>query len=549
MWLRYVALLAGVAVVISINQPDLDAEEWLLTKEEMNESTGGFDRTSLGIAVSSSGNKVDVYVTGVDYFSSLYDDVESTTNGDYVYMTGWMTRNDTILKPQTEQSSAVSSVGTVWSNAISRNVTSLSLVWRNMLPGYMDRLEEFKNQIATAGEANSMGERARVIIDGRAPLPSGSHHQKSIIVKRSGETVGYVGGIDLAQSRWDTVDHCCAQSPPCEACEAYKRDPGFQEDTPGWQDVQCRVRGPAVMDIGGNFVARWNDNEKPSNVNPTESVPPKIPPIATSEVASSGVGNHTVQLLRTYICSYQRVCKHGCFSENAPYGETSHRDGLIKAFSKAQNYIYIEDQYFVWEEDLHAELLKSVQRGVQVVVVSQEQKGTPGYETFQYGMITPLREACEECVHAFNPSDGVYVHTKVTIVDDVYMTVGSNNINYRSMTYDTELSIASIDAVHIMSADKISVAKLAHDARVKMWSVHTRVPVEELETFTLEEAIQQFHARAAEGTHIVRFDPQEKKIEWAFEKAVDPIGTCRRPQDSPVEELLLLTEARERETA
>ena len=180
--LKGVCLLGGMASVVSIVQPDLNAGDWLLTKEEIDASTGGFDRSSLGIAVSSTGNKVGVFVTGDEYFSSLYDDVENTENGDFVYMTGWMTRNDTILLPQTEESAATSSVGEVWSRAISRNVSSLSLIWRNMLPGYMERLNAFKDQIATAGADNNMGDRARVIIDGRSPLPTGSHHQKSILV-------------------------------------------------------------------------------------------------------------------------------------------------------------------------------------------------------------------------------------------------------------------------------------------------------------------------------------------------------------------------------
>lgn len=506
-------VLGGIASVFSTVQPDIHADNWLLTKAEMDASTGGFDRSSVGIAVSSTGNNVRVFITGDEYFRSVHDAIESTTNGDYVYMTGWMTRNDTILLPHTEESAAISSVGDVWSRAISRNVTTLSLIWRNLLPGYMDRLIDFKDQIATAGADNNMGDRARVIIDGRSPLPSGSHHQKSLLVRRQGETVGYVGGIDFAQSRWDTLDHCCAMSPPCAACEAFKRDPGYAEKTLGWQDVQCSVRGPVVLDVAANFIARWNDDEKPSNVNPHESVPSKIAALSADDVAAAGVGTHTVQLLRTYVCSYQKLCKHGCFSNNAPYGETSHRDGLMKAFAKAQNYIYIEDQYFVFEKDLHAVLLAAVKRRVHLVVLTQDQKGIPGYETFQHGMISPLRSACESCVHAFVRSDKVYVHSKVTIVDDIYMTVGSNNINFRSMTYDTEISISSVDTTIVTSADKISVACLAHESRVKLWSIQTEVPVEEMLTFTLEDAIAQWHARAAKGTHIIDFDPKEKKIE------------------------------------
>ncbi len=39
----------------------------------------------------------------------------------------------------------------------------------------------------------------------------------------------------------------------------------------------------------------------------------------------------------------------------------------------------------------------------------------------------------------------IYVHSKVCIVDDVWMTIGSDNLNRRSWTHDSELSCAIVD--------------------------------------------------------------------------------------------------------
>ena len=39
----------------------------------------------------------------------------------------------------------------------------------------------------------------------------------------------------------------------------------------------------------------------------------------------------------------------------------------------------------------------------------------------------------------------IYVHAKVCIIDDVWMTIGSDNLNRRSWTHDSELSCAIID--------------------------------------------------------------------------------------------------------
>jgi phosphatidylserine/phosphatidylglycerophosphate/cardiolipin synthase-like enzyme len=40
----------------------------------------------------------------------------------------------------------------------------------------------------------------------------------------------------------------------------------------------------------------------------------------------------------------------------------------------------------------------------------------------------------------------IYVHAKVCVVDDVWTTVGSDNMNRRSWTHDSELSCAVVDS-------------------------------------------------------------------------------------------------------
>jgi phosphatidylserine/phosphatidylglycerophosphate/cardiolipin synthase-like enzyme len=55
----------------------------------------------------------------------------------------------------------------------------------------------------------------------------------------------------------------------------------------------------------------------------------------------------------------------------------------------------------------------------------------------------------------------VYVHSKLMIIDDTFMTNGSSNINTRSMQVDSELNI--IHANHL----------IAGDARRELWRIHT----------------------------------------------------------------------------
>ena len=171
-----------------------------------------------------------------------------------------------------------------------------------------------KEAAEKAGADESM---ARAIVDGRTKI-AGSHHQKTIVIKRNGEAVAYAGGIDLTHDRWDTPFHCCGipeaeRTDECaETCKTRETEPvNFRI---GWQDISVRLRGPAVIDIGANFIARWNDDERPSNI-PYPYVEPavvmKAKGVQENEVAKSGVGTVAVQILRTYACSYQPVCTKG----------------------------------------------------------------------------------------------------------------------------------------------------------------------------------------------------------------------------------------------
>jgi phosphatidylserine/phosphatidylglycerophosphate/cardiolipin synthase-like enzyme len=62
----------------------------------------------------------------------------------------------------------------------------------------------------------------------------------------------------------------------------------------------------------------------------------------------------------------------------------------------------------------------------------------------------------------------VYVHAKIGIVDDRWLTIGSANINEHSLFNDTEANIVSCDA------------KLARETRLRLWAEHLERPLEEV---------------------------------------------------------------------
>ena len=63
----------------------------------------------------------------------------------------------------------------------------------------------------------------------------------------------------------------------------------------------------------------------------------------------------------------------------------------------------------------------------------------------------------------------VYVHAKIGIVDDAWLTIGSANLNEHSLFNDTEMNVVTHDA------------DFARATRLKLWSEHLERSAEELD--------------------------------------------------------------------
>jgi len=86
----------------------------------------------------------------------------------------------------------------------------------------------------------------------------------------------------------------------------------------------------------------------------------------------------------------------------------------------------------------------------------------------------------------------IYVHAKVCVVDDTWLAVGSDNLNRRSWTNDSELSIAVLDGKGL----------LAQRTRLRLWREHTQTPDDrDLVDTTLGFDAMTASARALDAWH------------------------------------------------
>ncbi len=82
--------------------------------------------------------------------------------------------------------------------------------------------------------------------------------------------------------------------------------------------------------------------------------------------------------------------------------------------------------------------------------------------------------ACTLYARAGHLHDPIYVHAKVAIVDDDWLTLGSANLNEHSLFNDTEMNIVSHDP------------ELARETRLRLWAEHLELPIEEIPSDPIE---------------------------------------------------------------
>jgi phosphatidylserine/phosphatidylglycerophosphate/cardiolipin synthase-like enzyme len=257
--------------------------------------------------------------------------------------------------------------------------------------------------------------------------PIHCHHEKTISI--DGE-LAFVGGIDLTDDAGDRFDS--------SAHEARRRL--------GWHDVAARLRGPAVGDVHDHFAARWH-----AVTGETLERPDPPPP----------AGDTTVQVVRTVAEDMY---------DQLPHGDFRILESYMRALRAARHLVYLENQ-FLWSPEIVAVLADKLRRSPRDefrVVVLLPAKANNGQDDTR-GQLSVLAEADDGAgrflaatirSRSGQRDDPLYVHAKVGIVDDRWLTIGSANLNAHSLLNDTEMNVVTDDA------------GLARATRVRLWAEH-----------------------------------------------------------------------------
>ena len=262
-------------------------------------------------------------------------------------------------------------------------------------------------------------------LDG-AHAAGASHHQKIAVID---DAFAFCGGIDMTAERWDTREH--------RDGDEHRRRPTTGRRYKPWHDASMAVDGPVAAALGDLSRQRW----KAAGGDPIQAPSPGSDP--WPEELEVNFREVDVAIART----------RGQYDEVKPIREIEAL--YVDMIRGAKRFFYAENQYFASRviAEAIAQRLKEADPPEFVIVNPRSGRGWLDEEAMSPARARLLEVMAKCDVHGrfriYCPvTDGgedIYVHSKITIVDDERLRVGSANFNNRSMGFDSECDLL-IDA-------------------------------------------------------------------------------------------------------
>lgn len=265
----------------------------------------------------------------------------------------------------------------------------------------------------------------------------GSHHQKIVVID---DAVAFNGGIDLTCRRWDTRDH----SPDNE--HRHVKGAAY----PPFHDLMMAVEGDAARALGDIVRERWR-KATGDTIRPPAA---QRRMFRRKHAADEMKGSRWPESLEANVSDVDVGISRTEPAINGSAGVREVEALYIDMIAAAKHSIYIENQYFTAEkigEALAARLAEP--DGPEVVIVLREL--SHGWleeltmQTLRTRLIERMRAADRHgrlrvaypFIAGLKQGTCIDVHSKMIVVDDDIVRIGSANIANRSMGLDTECDL------------------------------------------------------------------------------------------------------------
>lgn len=389
-------------------------------------------------------NHLTPLIDGDSYFENLLQAIERAES--YIFIAGWCLTPDVPLRHESREELAETRLLPVLQR-VAQRVPVRILLWggaRALLHPTRADARQVAERFNALGEPNLLCR-----LDNTARF-SHCHHQKTVVVDGQ---LAYVGGMDLTTYQGYRLDV------PGHALRA----------GPNWHDMEVKIEGEAVADVEHNFRQRWAGACADRSAG-TRDLPP------AREPRVDPAWQTPAQIVRTIPHSNYASVKRGEYGIYHTY---------LAALSRARRFIYIENQY-LWSPQVMDVLIDQLHRPhdrpFRIVIVLPAGAHSGKWDNDQH--VKQLRDedggrgiVAIYSLYASGAGAGlyafryrpVYLHAKVAVIDDTWLTVGSANLNNRGLITDSELNVVTNDA------------ELARRVRIDLWAEHLALPRAQIE--------------------------------------------------------------------
>ena len=416
--------------------------------------------------VSASTDQSALLIDARNYYRALYAALEQAQH--YAIVSGWQFESGLQLLRGEDAKRAVHPVKLVeFLSALCEerpHLTIYLLAWDFSVVYAKDR------EWGTAEKFTAAHPRIRFQWDTH-PVVGGSHHQKFVVVDGA---VGFVGGIDLCDARWDDSDH---------RSEHPDRVNVVGDPCKPYHDVQACFTGEIVDSLVRVFTDRWalEAGERLSLPSADATVRARFDLERLSDGCAEHICTTHASLSRTRVDAR---------AEPERIGEIFSM--FADAISAARRLIYAETQYFTSRSVAKMMITRMQDTSLpklEIVVFlphgADSAMERMALEDTQEEVLSALMLTAFETGHqlrllypASRGADGTetatFIHSKILIVDDQFLMVGSPNLCERSIALDSELAIA-----WECKDDTDQLTNCIQNIRTKLLSEHSGLPARE----------------------------------------------------------------------
>ena len=354
-------------------------------------------------------------------------------------------------------------------------------------------------------------------LDGTHP-PGASHHQKIAVID---DSLAFCGGIDMTGSRWDTRAHADDDD--------RRRRPTTGRRYRPWHDATMAVDGEAAAALGALARKRWTmagGDPLPDPETESGRWPDGLQPhfrdveVAIARTRAAIDGREPVREIEALYVDMIRGARRFFYAENQYFSSRVVTNEICRRLAEADGPEFVIVNPKTSQGWLDDEVMSPARAELLERVRQCDRHG-------RFRIFTPVTEGGQD----------IYVHSKITIVDDRQLRVGSANLNNRSLGFDSECDLM-IDAEQ---PGNDGAADAIAGLRCELLSEHLGVSVDTVaarvaESGSLVEAIDSF--AGGTGRRLVPFVAEKPNVlERALvetealdpESAGDPLEPIARP--------------------